>query len=107
MTARDLPELIAQWRHNAQGCGRLDRQAADTWRSCARQLESALAGAGVVAPAPVAVGVDEALSKLADHAEWFRNDGRTHLAIRVADGADLSCKANRLAALIAALEADR
>jgi hypothetical protein len=37
-----LLRLVTQWRHNAQGCGRLDRQCAATWRSCARELESAI-----------------------------------------------------------------
>lgn len=36
-------ELPMQWRHNAQGCGRKEQHAAGTWRSCARDLESAIA----------------------------------------------------------------
>lgn len=41
-TDTKLAELPAKWRHNAQGCGRRDQHAADTWRSCARELQSAL-----------------------------------------------------------------
>lgn len=39
----EVRNLPTQWRHNAQGCGRSDAQAAGTWRSCARELEAALA----------------------------------------------------------------
>ncbi len=40
-----IPDLVLQWRHNAQGCGRSisDQHAAGTWRSCARELAEALA----------------------------------------------------------------
>lgn len=37
-----LSGLVAQWRHNAQGCTRREAHAAGTWRSCARELEYAL-----------------------------------------------------------------
>ena len=36
-----------------------------------------------------------ALENLILNGEWTRSDGRTHLAVRVADGADLSCRATR------------
>ena len=39
----EIMRLITQWRHNAQGCGKRDAHAAGTWRSCARELEAALA----------------------------------------------------------------
>lgn len=42
----DITRLITQWRHNAQGCGKRDAHAAGTWRSCARELEAALAQQG-------------------------------------------------------------
>lgn len=46
------------------------------------------------------VGAATALEVIADTAEWHRGDeGRTHLAVRVADNADLSCPAFRRAAL--------
>ena len=46
------------------------------------------------------VGGATALEVIADTAEWHRGDeGRTHLAVRVADNADLSCPAFRRAAL--------
>jgi len=35
--------LVEKWRHNAQGCCRKDSHAAGTWRSCAYDLEQALA----------------------------------------------------------------
>lgn len=38
-----VARLSIQWRHNAQGCGPKDQHAAGTWRSCARELEAALA----------------------------------------------------------------
>jgi hypothetical protein len=47
-----MGELVTQWRHNAQGCGRKDAQAAEAWRSCARQLEAAI----TAQPAPVVDG---------------------------------------------------
>lgn len=50
----------------------------------------------------------DALRKLEwmlDTAEWHRHDGRTHLAIRVADGADLSSKGMCRHALDAAFKA--
>lgn len=37
-----VERLVGQWRHDAQGCGRKDAHAADTWRSCARQLAAAI-----------------------------------------------------------------
>lgn len=46
------------------------------------------------------VGAATALEVIADTAAWHRGDeGRTHLAVRVADNADLSCPAFRRAAL--------
>lgn len=66
MSAAELP---TRWRHNAQGCGRRDSHAAGTWRSCARELEVALAQA----VAWVAEWDDDGWSEYApidDRPEW-------------------------------------
>jgi hypothetical protein len=84
MTARDLPELIAQWREriSADRHDTYHDALRDAYEVCADELEAALAGAGAVHqardaygawrdctaaeaertlyPAPVAVCVDEA-----------------------------------------------
>ena len=50
-------------------------------------------------------GATTAVQMIADLSEWHRgDDGRTHLAFRVADNADLSCQAFRRDALRAAVQ---
>ena len=77
MTARDLPELPASLDEvhvymgaRSDDCSRWAAPAADYYNTdqmhqYAIDYAAALAGAGAVAPAPVAVGVDE-LRKIAD-----------------------------------------
>lgn len=47
----------------------------------------------------------EAWVALLKGGQWQRRDGRTYLAVRVADGADLSCPATREDAILAAIRA--
>jgi hypothetical protein len=57
----EMRELIARWRHNAQGCSRKEAHAAGTWRSCARELEAALLARTEAGAVNVTPGLIEAL----------------------------------------------
>ena len=88
------------------------REERDSWRNGyqnATAICAAEAGERYKAESALATVTAERdrLRQLLHSGEWFRcdNDGRTHLAVRVADFADLSCKATRDDAIDAALAA--
>lgn len=81
----------------------------ERWKDIASQINTDWIPANrkMVERAEAAERAREAdIRAIADNAGWIRDDGRTYLSIRVADGADLSCKAFRRDAIAAFLAAN-